>query len=176
MADLTHDPILRQKYRFSRDGDVLLVEIWAEPGGATPEHHHPAIEERFEVLEGEVTFKIDGRAQTAGPGMRVVAKPGVPHAFENTGKNVAYVRAEVEPAGRIQEFLEEGAALNRSGKFSKRATPKGPRALLLGAEFMVRYRPTIVLHSPPALIQRLLFPPLARLARRRGAGSTTNTV
>jgi quercetin dioxygenase-like cupin family protein len=175
MADLTHDPILRQKYRFSRAGDVLTVEIWAEPGGATPEHYHPAIEERFEVLEGEVTFKVDGRPQVAGPGARIVARPGVRHAFENTGATAAHVRAEVEPAGQVQEFLEEGAALNRSGKFTKRATPKGPGALLLGAEFMVRYRPTIVLRSPPAPIQKLLFPLLARLQRRRSARSTSTT-
>jgi hypothetical protein len=40
-------------------------------------------------------------------------------------------------------------------------------------EMADRYRETTVLSSPPPFIQRLLFPPLARLHRRRTRGSET---
>jgi hypothetical protein len=40
-SEIIQDPLFRQSYRFSRDGDVLRVEIWAEPwGGVLAEHVH----------------------------------------------------------------------------------------------------------------------------------------
>jgi hypothetical protein len=168
-SELVEDPILRQRYRFTREGDVLWVEIWADPGASAPEHFHPVQREDWELLEGEAEFRIDGRTRSASPGERLAVEPGVRHAFENVGQGVARLRARVEPALDLQEFLTEGAALNASGRFTRGGLPKGPRALLEGADFTERYRATIVLTSPPVAVQRLVVPPLARLARRRRA-------
>jgi mannose-6-phosphate isomerase-like protein (cupin superfamily) len=166
--ELVEDPVLRQRYRFSRDADLLRVELWAEPGSRVPEHFHPALEERWEVLDGEVTFSVDGRSRRAGPGERLTAPAGVRHAFENTGGGVAHMIAEVDPALEMQEVLELGAALNRTGGFTRRGIPKNPRAALQGAEFLERYRDSVVFTSfPPPIVQRLLLYPLARLERRR---------
>src|SRR5437867_21467 len=83
---INEDPIQRYRFRFAGDDWVLIVEMWAEPGGGgIVEHIHPHHEERFEILDGEVTFTVEGRKRRAGPGDRVVAAPGVRHAFENTG-------------------------------------------------------------------------------------------
>jgi mannose-6-phosphate isomerase-like protein (cupin superfamily) len=170
-TELHEDPILRQRYRFSRDGDVLRVEVWADPGARVPDHLHPALEERWEVLEGDVTFTIDGAERRAGAGDRLVAAVGVRHAFENSGTTVAHLRVEAEPPLALQEFLVEGAALNRTGGFTPRGTPKGLGALLAGADFIDRYQETTILFSPPRFVQRTVMAPLARLARsRRGAG------
>src|SRR5439155_2649759 len=92
------DPIMRQRYRFERQGDVLRLSLWAEPGARVPKHFHPPLEERFEVREGEFTFTVGRRKQRAGPGDRLVVPPGVPHAFANTGPGVAHFVAEIEPA------------------------------------------------------------------------------
>jgi quercetin dioxygenase-like cupin family protein len=170
--ELIEDPVLRQRYRFTRNGDVLRVELWAEPGSAVPEHFHPALEERWEVLDGEVTFSVDGRSRPAGPGDRLTAPAGARHAFENTGSGTAHLIAEVDPAMEMQEVLELGAALNRTGGFTRRGIPKNPRAALRGAEFLERYRDSIVFTSfPPPIAQRLLLYPLARFERRRRARS-----
>jgi mannose-6-phosphate isomerase-like protein (cupin superfamily) len=166
-SELVEDPVLRQRYRFARDGDILRVDVWAEPGSAVPDHFHPRLEERWEVVEGTVTFRVDGDERPAGPGDRLVAPAGVRHSFENTGSQPAYLLVEVEPPLMLQEFLEEGAALNRTGGFTERGIPKGLRPLLQGADFTQRYRDTTVLTFPPPAVQRILFTPLARLARRR---------
>jgi hypothetical protein len=76
----------------------------------------------------------------------------------------------------LEEFLEDAAALNRSGMLTRNALPKSPRALMVAALLVESYRDMAVLLFPPAppqFLQRLLFPPLARLAKRRGyeAGS-----
>ena len=170
-GEFVEDPVLRYGYRFSRHGDVLRIEMRVDPGGGvTVEHFHPRIEERFEVLEGELTFRVDGEERVALNGDRVVALPGVRHAFENTGQEVSHAVAEAEPALDLQEFLEEAAALGAAGKYTRSGIPKGPGALLEAAEFADRYRDTVVLTGgafPPPALQPIMLRPLASLERWR---------
>jgi quercetin dioxygenase-like cupin family protein len=165
---IVEDSLFRQRYRFSRSGDVLRVEIWTDPGGGVlAEHVHRALEERYEVLEGEVTFRVDGKARRAGAGERLVVAPGVRHSFQNAGEEPAHLMVEAEPALRLRESIEDGAALMRAERFSESGTPRSLRALIEAAALAHRYRDTVVLSSPPAAIQRLLFPLLARFAAPR---------
>lgn len=170
-TDVFEDPIFRYRYGFERQGDVLRVEMWVEPGGGVSVSHlHPNQEERFEVLEGEVTFKVDGRKLTAAPGDRAIARPGVRHSFKNTGKEVAHVVAEAEPALELEGFLTEAAALAQAGAYTKRGIPRGFDALVRAGDFAWRYRKTVVLTGiafPPPRLQPLMLAPLAWLGRRR---------
>src|SRR4051812_44426780 len=145
LMEFVEDPVLRQRYRFDRDGDLLRVEVWADPGARVPLHVHPALEERWEGVDGDVTFRIDGERRQGRAGPPVGAAPGVRHACENTGARVAHLRVEGEPALELEEFLVEGAALNRSGRFTARGIPKGVRAAADAARFIERYRGTTVL-------------------------------
>jgi mannose-6-phosphate isomerase-like protein (cupin superfamily) len=162
------DPVQRYRYRFEpQEGDLLRIEVWAEPGGGVSiEHFHPRTEERWEILMGEVTFKVDGEKRTAGPGERVVAPPRARHSFENTGPTEAHMRVEAEPAQDLQAFLEEAAALAQAGMYTRKGRPRGFRGIVQGAAFAERHKQTTVVTSPPPVLQRILFPPLARLARR----------
>jgi mannose-6-phosphate isomerase-like protein (cupin superfamily) len=168
-AVVVEDPVLGQRYHLTREGNLLRNELWADPGAGVPEHFHPTIEERFEVLEGEFTFRVGGKKVPAGPGDKLVVEAGVRHSFENTGQQPGHFVAEIEPALDMQQFFEGSAALARAGKYTRRGTPKGLRAALELAEFTDRYRDTVVMTFPPQPIQRLLIPPLARLERRRRA-------
>lgn len=167
VADPVKDPVRRQRYRFSRQGDVLRAEVWADPGGDVPPHSHPSQEERFEVLAGEVRFRVKGHTHHAGPGDRVVAPAGSRHSFKNTGKTEARLLVEVEPALQLQGFLEAAAALARAGKYTRRGIPKGLGAALELAELVDRYREVTVMAFPPPALQGVLISPLARLERRR---------
>jgi mannose-6-phosphate isomerase-like protein (cupin superfamily) len=161
------DPLFHQRYRFRRDGDVLRIEIQTEPGGGVlAEHVHPRLEERYEVLGGEVTFRVDGKPVVAGPGKKLVVPPGVRHSFENTGAETSHVEVEAEPALRLRESIEEGAWLMQAERFSADGQPRSLRALIEAAALAHRYRETVVLSSPPPFVQRLLFPPLARFSSR----------
>ena len=162
MTDYVHDPNRRQRYAFTRDGENLVVEIRAEPGGDVPSHLHPSLEEHWTVVEGRVRFKVDGQKVEAGPGDELTAPPGARHSFKNIGDQEAHLRVDVRPAMELQEFLEEAAALSRAGKYTRRGIPKGPGAALELAEFADRYRATTVVLSPPPFLQRAG----ARLQRR----------
>jgi quercetin dioxygenase-like cupin family protein len=161
------DPVRRQRMSLINQDDVLRAEVWTEPGGDVPAHYHPAQTERFEVVSGEVEFRIGRTARRAGPGNRVVAEPGVVHAFKNRGNVAALVRVEIQPALRLQGFLEEAAALARQGKYTQRGVPRGLRAAAELAELMERYSDVTVMAFPPRPLQRLLLSPLARLAPSR---------
>jgi mannose-6-phosphate isomerase-like protein (cupin superfamily) len=62
--------------------DLTLFEYVLEPGG-TPggPHVHKVHTDTFYVLEGELEFKIDGRAIRAIAGTHLVAPRGAVHAF-----------------------------------------------------------------------------------------------
>jgi mannose-6-phosphate isomerase-like protein (cupin superfamily) len=164
-SEFIDDPMFRQRYRFSRDGGVLRIEIHTEPGGGVlADHVHPQLEERYEVLEGEVTFRVDDEPVVAGPGERIVVAPGVRHSFQNTGTGTAHLEVEADPPLQLRESIEEGAALFRTEKFTAGGKPRSLRALIEVAALANRFRDTVILSSPPPAVQRLLFPLLAVFA------------
>lgn len=79
-----HDPVHRVSFRFETAGDSLRVFTWLEPGGHLPEHFHPALEERWEVLEGTAKVKVDGRwSDLTAENAPVVVARGVRHELTN---------------------------------------------------------------------------------------------
>jgi quercetin dioxygenase-like cupin family protein len=182
---VVEDPVLRQRFSFRRttaeDGDeVLLVETWVDPGGGVTPHIHPAMDERFEVLSGRPSFLAGKEWRTASPGETVVVPAGVRHAYRNRGHEVAHIVCEARPPSSLQEFLEEAAALSRAGKITRHGLPKRPSVLLEAAVMAEHHRDMVVLlfpPMPPPFLQRLIFPTLARLGKRRGykAGQLAET-
>ena len=171
---LIEDPVLRQRLRFRRvivdGGEELQVEMWVDRGGGVPPHVHPFMEERFEVLAGHPSFLSGRKWKDAGPGETVVVPRGTRHAYRNSGDHVAHVICHARPPSTLQEFLEDAAALGRAGKLTRRALPKSFDALLQAAVMADHYREMVVLGFPlpPAPLQRIVIPPLARLGERRG--------
>src|ERR1044072_8609715 len=149
------DPAFRQRLQFSREGDVLRVRIWTDPGGGVPAHYHPSLEERWHVVEGRLRFKIDGRTIEATAGETITARPGVRHAFTNVGDEGAVTENEVEPAGRMQEFLEQATELSRAGKYNRRGIPTSLSGLIAASDLALRHRDDIVLTPFPLPPPRL---------------------
>ena len=50
-----------------------------------PIHAHAAEDDSFYILEGELTFTVEGNEVVAGPGTFVLVPPGVEHTFRNDG-------------------------------------------------------------------------------------------
>jgi mannose-6-phosphate isomerase-like protein (cupin superfamily) len=172
-SEFIEDPVFRQRYRFSRAGAALRIEIHTEPGGGVlADHVHPKLEERYEVLKGEVTFRVDGEPVVAGPGAKLVVAAGARHSFQNTGTETAQLAVEAEPALALRESIEGGAALARAHEFTATGKPRSLRALVEGAALAHRYRETVILSSPPPAVQRLLFPLLAKFASSKAMNAS----
>jgi mannose-6-phosphate isomerase-like protein (cupin superfamily) len=171
-AEFLEDPMFHQRYRFSTKGDVLITEIWVQPGGGVDvDHVHPHQEERVEVVEGEAfVYRIDGKERRMGPGDKAVVPAGVKHAFRNDGQDVAYLRFESEPPMDLQESVEVAVAMTQAESFTASGMPKDPSAMLAAAEFAERYKETTRLLTIPWAVQQVMNPGLAWLSRRRGVG------
>jgi quercetin dioxygenase-like cupin family protein len=175
LDEWVEDPALRQRHRFTRSTDpdgseVLHVETWIDPGGGVTPHVHADMEERFHVLDGRPSFLAGREWRDAAPGEEVVVPPGVRHSFRNTSDAPAHIRCDVRPPSSLQEFLEEVAALSRAGYILRGGLVK-PTGLTRAAALVERHRDMVTLlfpPLPPVWLQRLLFPPLAALGRRRG--------
>jgi quercetin dioxygenase-like cupin family protein len=87
--------------------EVLEVEASYGPGGSPPPPHlHPAQDERFEVLEGELNARVDGGSvRVLRPGERLEVPRGVKHQMWNASSASARVRWETRPAGRTEEWF-----------------------------------------------------------------------
>lgn len=139
---LTGERIVFLRTAEDTDGALLEMEdFWPRADHQTPEHVHPAMEERWEVIAGSVRFEIDGVAQTAVAGDTIVAPPGTPHSARNVGPKPAHLRIQMRPALRWHQFVERLFALapNTQGlpepdslaalmrEFSHEITPTPPR-------------------------------------------------
>ena len=158
MTRLIEDPVLRQRYRFTRAGDVLTVEVWVEPGGGVTPHVHPRLDEHFFVREGAIEFLV-GRTWT--PMSEVHVPAGTRHAYRNAGATTAHFVTEATPPLELEQFLTEVAALARAGRFTHRGLPTSPRAIPELAAVAQRYRETVELETP----LRPFIPLFARFAR-----------
>ena len=94
--------------------------------------------------------------------------PGTRHAYRNETDAPVHMRTDVRPPSSLQAFLEEVAELSQAGMISHRGLPRRPAALVRAAALAQRHRDMVTLlfpPMPPPFVQRLLFPPLAKLAR-----------
>ena len=91
-------------------GAFLLFEFVGEQGKVTPVHIHPASDETFYVLDGEILLDLAGDRRELSTGGVVVIPRGVPHAFmvtspqarmltmQTPGRDEAFFRIASEPA------------------------------------------------------------------------------
>lgn len=164
------DPLHRTAYAFEREGENVWVFTWMDPGGHLPEHLHPATEERWASLDGTVRVKLNGTWRELVPADGpVVVAPNDRHALRNDSGRQVYLRCEVIPGGHLEDFLTESSWAAQQGLFNAHNLPRSLRGLLWAADFADRFKDETVMCSPPPALQRLIMPPLARLARRRQA-------
>jgi quercetin dioxygenase-like cupin family protein len=139
----------------------LLALVGARVVG---EHRHPAIVERFTVLEGELTLKRDGVQSVLRAGENARIEPDVWHDWWNAADHDARVRVEVTPGERFAHMIETLFGLARFGHTNARGMPHPLQLALFASEFS----DTVVFRKPPQSIQRVVFGALAPIARRRG--------
>jgi quercetin dioxygenase-like cupin family protein len=169
-GDTLENPVTGERFTFTQtaattDGELLAFDFALRPGGAVPiPHVHPVQTERFEVLEGQMRFKVGRRTVIAGPGEVVEVAPGVSHSFANAGDEEARLRVEVRPALAMEEMFADVIAMAEADRMNRRGMPRNLLDLALLARTYDQEA-----HAPMLSVgvQRLLLAPLVRLARMR---------
>ncbi len=148
-------------------GELLAIDLELPAGRRVPggQHIHPNQEERFEVVEGTMRFKLGRERVVAGPGEVVVVPPGQKHDFANIGAVDALVRVEVRPALKMEQLFETVVGLAEQGRTMLGGVPRPLDLALFTEEFGDEVQGAF----PPRWLQRIVLVPLAWLARRRHA-------
>ena len=165
----------------NRERLTILERPWDNPEGRATfemtalvgarvvgEHRHPAIVERFTVIEGELSVKRNRQTGILRQGETAVAEAGVWHDWWNVGQRDARVRVEIKPGERFLHMIETFFGLARLGHTDSKGMPRLLQLVPIAREFsdVVEFR------SPPAAVQRIVFGALAPVARWRGYSGT----
>lgn len=124
-------------------GRYLAMHVYVPPGGGPPPHTHTREDESFIILDGEITFTVDGRDITAGPGTLVDAPRGTPHRFTNTSAKPANMIVIVTPGDLEGMFNELGIPIEPG----KAPAPLTPADVARYLEVCPRYGITLHLAS-----------------------------
>ncbi|HWG13188.1 MAG TPA: cupin domain-containing protein [Streptosporangiaceae bacterium] len=96
-------------------GDFSLMERTLPPGGRRPPaHRHVNCSEAFFVLDGQISFVLDGHDLTGEPGDFLLVPRGAAHTFGNQGAEVARLLVLHAPA--MDAYFEELHRLWASGQ------------------------------------------------------------
>jgi quercetin dioxygenase-like cupin family protein len=145
------------------------AEMTALVGGRVlGEHRHPGSIERFTVLEGELTMRLDGRISVLREGETAEVRPGHWHDWWNATDRDARVLVEVEPGARFAHMLETLFGLAELGHVDSKGMPNLLQLSLIGQEFS----DTVQFRKPPPAVQRVMFGAIAPIARRLGYRGT----
>ena len=78
--------------------NLAVIEIQPHRGGP-PIHAHAAEDDAFYILDGELTFTVEGEKVVVGAGTFVLVPPGLQHTFANNGDVVVRMLNVHAPAG-----------------------------------------------------------------------------
>ena len=97
-------------------GTMSAYEFVMPPATAGPPLHiYRSWDEAFAVLEGEMTFLIDGDVSVAPAGSFVFIPRGVPHTFWNAGDRPARQLTVFTPSG-IEDYFEAVTEVMAAGE------------------------------------------------------------
>jgi quercetin dioxygenase-like cupin family protein len=123
-------------------GTYSFVEAKIFPGGGPPPHIQTREYEGFYVIEGQVTFKVNGQTIVAKPGTFINIPPGVLHSFKNETNEIAKFVGVLSPGGMEQLFVEVGIEVSDTNvkppPFTKEQIQKFPS---IASKYGVEIRP-----------------------------------
>jgi|SRR5688572_23776819 quercetin dioxygenase-like cupin family protein len=160
--------------RFLKTGNEtngLLLEMEAVYHARSQEpvlHYHPAQEEDFTILSGELTVRIHNEMRILRAGDKLHVPRGIKHAMWNNSDGKTRVNWKVSPAKNTEWFLETASGLARDGKLNEKGMPHILQVALMANRFSGIFR----LVKPPFVIQKIVFTVLSPIAWISGYRAT----
>ena len=89
-------------------GTYSLIKAKVFPGGGPVPHIQTREHEGFYIIEGQITFTVEGQRIEGKPGAFVNIPPNVLHSFKNETNETATIIIVLSPAGMEHLFVEVG--------------------------------------------------------------------
>jgi quercetin dioxygenase-like cupin family protein len=96
-------------------GGYALREVFLPAGRIIPRHVHSREGEAWYIIEGELTFSLDGQEFVGGAASFVHLPAGVAHGVRNSGVDVCRFIQIFSPAG-LERYFDEREGLERFGE------------------------------------------------------------
>jgi quercetin dioxygenase-like cupin family protein len=97
---------MKERFQVLTLNDEICEFDWImQPGGAVPSHLHQEADEVFKILEGEVTFRLDGKTIVAHPGDEVMVPKFAIHSISNRSKANIRCNVTYSPVSDQGEFF-----------------------------------------------------------------------
>ena len=142
--------------------DVLEVEAeYGASGSPPPPHLHPAQDEHFEVLAGELHARVDGEELVLSTGENLDIPRRTKHQMWNPSGSEARARWQTRPAGRTEQWFRAVDRLIRENG------DRMPGPLAFGV-LMTEYRDVFRLAAGPEPLMGPLVGALGALGRLCG--------
>ena len=95
--------------------NAVTVTHWTVPKlGGPPLHRHSGEDEWFYVLDGEITWEVDGQRFTGTAGTSAFAPRGTAHTYQNFRDETAHILVMETPAG-LDRFFEDYVTAQNKG-------------------------------------------------------------
>lgn len=94
-------------------GRLFVFEHVDMPKGGPPRHFHYEQDEWFYVTKGVFLFEVGDERFTLRPGDSLFAPRRIPHVWAYTGDTPGTLLLAVQPAGSLEAFFMENAAMDR---------------------------------------------------------------
>jgi quercetin dioxygenase-like cupin family protein len=171
---VSHNPVTGEYARvIEHTPERAVGELLAVPGGAVAgPHHHPAQEERFEVIDGVMGYRRGDHRGELRAGEAITVPAGEVHDWWNAGDGVLRARVTVTPPGRFAAMIGAVWGLAVVGRTNRKGMPGLLDAALLAEAF----GDEIVFERPPRAVQRALAVTVGPIARRLGRSVTGDVV
>jgi quercetin dioxygenase-like cupin family protein len=127
------------------DQAFTLFEELSQRGKVTPLHIHPAADETFCVLEGEVSVHVDGVEHVMRPGSVASVPRGIPHAVMVTSETARVLTLVTPGYKALEEFFREAG----EPATERILPPSAPLPLERIRAAAARHGSVVILGPPP---------------------------
>ena len=148
-------------------GAFTRLRLEVSPGGlGHAPHVHPRMDERFDILNGEWCFEVDGRARQVSAGDTVTIPAGAVHAWQTEGEGDAITIITLCPSLQCEPYFESLFGLAQDGLTDPgTGLPSTTWQALLVTEYGESFAAPA---EPPLAVLLEQLRPIAEEARRQG--------
>lgn len=128
---------MKERFQVTELNDQICEFKWTmHPGGGVPEHYHEESEEHFQVIEGQLTFRVNGKTSVLGPGEEILVPKLALHSISNVSGADAGAIVTFQPVADQGKFFQICMFLAHENP-----TDKNPVFKALYIHDRMRYKP-----------------------------------